>query len=420
MGEMEAVAFLMAAVAIVTAAFRRMGWNPVLGLIASGIALGPNGFQVISSIGSVHQMAELGILFLLFIIGVELSADRIRAMAKFIFGLGTAHFLFSGAVLGGFAWALGESLTAAVVLGVALAMSSTAFVLQTLSDSGQLASGAGRKSFSVLLFQDIMVAPILAALPLVVSLLSKPVETQTAHATISLPVAIIAMMIIFVVARLLLQHLIGYIHDEEAAEAKKLGGRSSYFLSAVVAVALSMGVAAHHLGLSASLGAFLAGFALSGAEWRHDVRATVKPLESTFLGIFFMSLGTQVPLSATPLDMLQMALAALGILTIKAVAGFGAAVLNGIDIRQSSRVGLILAQSGEFAFIILGSVSTVLPEETVAFWSGAAILSLVSTPLLVTLATKLSQNTEPSACDQVQPTDELPETAPPKGEAATP
>jgi CPA2 family monovalent cation:H+ antiporter-2 len=150
-----------------------------------------------------------------------------------------------------------------------------------------------------------------------------------------------------------------------------------------------MAVAAHHLGLSASLGAFLAGLALSGAEWRHDVKNAVKPLESTFLGIFFLSLGAQVPLGASPTDMAFMVLAATGLIVMKAFAGFVAGMSNGLDKRTSIRIGLILAQAGEFSFVVFGAVSGVIPKTAVEFWAGAAVISLVATPMLVNMAAKL-------------------------------
>lgn len=390
MEQMEAAALLMSAVAVVTAAFRRMGWNPVLGLIAAGVALGPHGFKSVSTGGAVAHLAELGVLFLLFLIGLELSADRIRSMARYVFGLGTAHFVLCAALLGGLAWLMGEGKAGAAVLGVALAMSSTAFVLQTLSDTGQIAGSAGRKSFSVLLFQDIMVAPILAGLPLLVALVSPLKQEAAGHAEIALPVAVIVMVIIFVVARLVLQQLIGYIHEDESDPSKKSHERSSYFFAAVISAALSMGVAAHHLGLSASIGAFLAGLALSGAEWRHAAKETVKPLESTLLGIFFLSLGAQVPLSASPRQMALMAGVACAVIGAKMAAGFLAAVANGVGMRCAVRVGLVLAQAGEFSFVVLASTgAAVMPPASADFWSGVAVLSLVATPLLVGVAGRI-------------------------------
>jgi len=414
MEQLEAIAFLMGAVAIITAAFRRMEWNPVLGLIGAGVAMGPHGFGFVEQGGALSALAELGIMFLLFLIGLELSATRIKAMARYIFGLGASHYILCAALIGGIAWVIGEKPVTALVLGIALAMSSTAFVLQTLTDTGQLAGNAGRKSFSVLLFQDLMVAPILAALPLLMELASKtaarPASQAAHHSDISLPVAVIAMGMIFVVARLVLQQLVGSIHEDERSVHKGGDhGGGSYFFAAVISVALGMGIAAHHLGLSASLGAFLAGLALSGAEWRHDVKETVQPLESTFLGIFFISLGAQVPIAAAPLDILMMAAAAVAIIAVKAAAGFAAAMVNGSDKRESLRIGLILAQGGEFAFIVVAAAgAAAMSKSSATFWTGAAVLSLVATPLLVKAAAGLrrapaAEMDEPEVTDRPTP-----------------
>lgn len=377
----ESVALLMAAVAVVTVAFKRMGWNPILGLIAAGIAFGPSGFALVETTGAVAKMAEMGILFLLFIIGVELSIERVQKMAKYVFGLGGVHYVISTILIGAFAWAFGLSAMSALMIGIAITTSSTAFVLQMLSETNQLEGQHGRMTFAVLLFQDMMVAPTLAFISVLAGMVA--VDGSVQEHRISLIPAAVAMAILFIVAKLVLHQLVGAIHETD---------RQNYFLAAIISVALSMGLAAHHLGLSASLGAFLAGLALSDGEWRHDVKDTMKPLESTFLGIFFISIGMQVPLDLGVGQLTIMTAVAVMVIAIKAGAGFLAGRVMRIDARRAFRVGLSLAQAGEFAFILIAAAGPVLLAPEVArFWTGVAVLSLISTPVLVAVSAKLRQ-----------------------------
>jgi Kef-type K+ transport system membrane component KefB len=386
------VAMLFGAVAIITTAFAAMKWNPNLGLIAAGVAFGPGGLKIVAPTDTiVYVMSEVGIMFLLLLIGVELSADRLKSMAKYVFGLGPAHFIFSGVLAGVLAKVLGVSLYGSIAIGIAFAMSSTAFVLQMLKDSGQLKGQNGQMSLSVLLFQDLMVPLVLLVIPMLVMLAGvKNAGEGHGHGggDIKLIPATITMTVIFVVSKLVVHNLISMIHAEH---------RNKFFLPAIIASTMAMGVTSMYFGFSPSLGAFLAGLSMAGAAWNHDVKSVMKPLESTFLGIFFISVGAQVPVLLPALDMAKIVGVAMLLIALKIGAGYIAAQTIKISKRNSLRLGLTLAQAGEFSFIVITAATPLLPNAN--FWTGVAVLSLVCTPMLVSMAGNLRNPKEDTVLD---------------------
>lgn len=371
----EDVTIMLAAVAFVGAAFRMSGWNPILGLMAAGAALGPHGFHIVGETSAIEFMSELGIMFLLFAVGLELSFDRIRAMARWIFGLGSLHFLLCGAALAGLSWAIGSTPYASIAIGVALALSSTAFVLQILSERGELTAKHGRGTFSVLLFQDIMVAPILALIPFL-ALLAMP--DKGAQATHSMPMlaAVVSMFVLFMVARMILQVMLGAVREFAKTDA---------FPAAILFVALAMGLAAKMMGMSPTMGAFLAGVALSDAHWRHDVKEAIGPFEKTLLAFFFLSIGFKLPLMAGGEVLLGILGATLALVAAKTTVGFVAAMASGFGWRDSIRTSMALAQAGEFSIVVLGvaGAAKLVPSSMVMIWTSAAVISMALTPLLV-------------------------------------
>jgi CPA2 family monovalent cation:H+ antiporter-2 len=373
------VIVILAAVAVITAAMRSVNWNPILGLLAVGAVIGPNGFGLLGESQGITLLAEIGVMFLLFKVGLELSSERIRLMSRWIFGLGSLHFTFA-VVLGGLAlWAVGWHWKSSVAMALGLALSSTAFVLQVLSERHELNSAAGRKIFAVLLLQDVAVAFILAVVPLL--------GAKADGKAVQILPSLLAMAIIFLVARFALLALLAKVRDRAAEDA---------FPASVLVVAMAMGLCAKTLGLSPSLGAFLAGLALADAEWRHDVKETVKPFQSTMLGVFFVSVGMVFPLQASAVDFFWIVVAAIGILAIKTAAGLVACLANGMRPRETAKVSIALAQGGEFSFVILAVAATsgLLTADESAFWTAAAVLTMALTPLLMTLASKIKDDAE--------------------------
>jgi CPA2 family monovalent cation:H+ antiporter-2 len=370
------ITILLAVVAFATASFRKFGWNPILGLIAAGAAIGPQGFGLMHEGSGIEVMGDIGILFLLFIVGMELSPERLKAMARWILGLGSAHFIFSTAGITALAhYAFKADWGQAAVIGVAGSMSSTAFVLQLLAERKELTHRFGQKTFSVLLFQDLMAAPILAFLPLIAGVSIASPAANSSGSMHMLP-AIVCMFVLFVVVRMLLESILGVIHAT---------ARSDAFPAAILFTALAMGSAANALGLSSSLGAFLAGFAISGAAWRREVRDAIDPFETTLLGFFFIGIGLKVPLSGSPETLSAIVAAAVCMVTLKAFIGIIACLVNGVKLRPSIRTSLALAQAGEFSFVVLVTAfgENLIPQSVVTIWGSAAVLSLIATPFLI-------------------------------------
>ena len=363
-------------VAVVTAAFRRSGVPPALGLLAAGVCIGPAGFAISGRDGVVAWASELGLLFLLFIVGLELSVDRIRTMAKLVFRYGLLHFVFSSALIGGLAYAAGMGSAAAAVLGMALAMSSTAFVSEVLRERGWMQLSRGRRVLGGLLFQDIAVGPIFAVLPLIGM-------AQGAHAPV-VPHAVgaVALVLLFLVARLILGAAVG---------AAREGGRNDAFPAAVIAAALAMGGAAEALGMSPGVGALLAGVALAGVEWRHDVKKVVEPFKATLLAFVFIGIGMAMPIDAGPERLAWMAAAGVGLMLAKTVTGALAGLLCGQKLRPALGVAMVLSQAGEFSFLVLALAAKGggIAPGVVDFWIGAAVVSMVFTPLAMRLAERV-------------------------------
>lgn len=374
------VTILLAVVAMATASFRRFNWNPILGLVAAGAAIGPQGFGLIRSGDGVDVMGEVGILFLLFSVGMELTPARLRSMARWIFGLGSVHFVASTAGVLLVAHEFGADWNVAAVIGVAGAMSSTAFVLQLLAERGEREMDFGHKTLSTLLFQDMMVAPILAFLPFISG------HSDQAHGGSGMQMlpAVVCMFMLFVIVRTVLESVLGVIHETARADA---------FPAAILFIALAMGGAAHALGLSPSLGAFLAGFAISGASWRKEVRAAIGPFETTLLSFFFIGIGLKVPLSGSPAALMAIVLVAASLVAVKTAVGMLACLANGVPLRRAARTALTLAQAGEFAFVVLSTASGsgFIPERVANLWTAAAVVSLLVTPLLISLGERLEE-----------------------------
>lgn len=371
---------LLATVAFVTAAFRKLKLNPILGLLAAGIVLGPRGFSMLPTKSSLSFLSEMGIMFLLFIVGLELSVERIRATAKTIFGLGTAHFILSAACITLAMKAWTGQWPVSIALGTALSMSSTAFVLQLLAEREETEKDHGRQTFAVLLFQDLMVPPMLAILPMFALMVLGGKATDLApedigHPTIGLGVAALAMILVFVVAKLLLEETLSAVRDP---------GKHDAFPAAILLVAIVMGWIAHALGLSSSFGAFLAGLALAGAEWRQEIKNVIKPFEATLLAFFFIGVGTIVPLDGDPAQLLRLLVATAALMSVKTLAGIAACKINGLSWGSSLRTSTLLAQSGEFSFLLVSALAVYkfIRQEDAELWIGAAVISMAATPFL--------------------------------------
>jgi len=375
----ESLLFLAVGLAVVLL-LSRFRLSPVLGFLIGGMLIGPSGFAVAPDVETVRAVAELGVVFLLFVIGLDLSVERFRALGRWVFGLGTAQVAACAAAIGAIAWAWGNPPAVALLLGVGLALSSTAVVVQLLVERGEVASPHGLVAFSVLLLQDLAVVPLLVLVPMLGS-----GGTEQLPITLGLAVlkAVGAVGAIVLVARYALGPLFA-----RAAATKS----SDVLTAAALFVVLGTAWVTQALGLSAALGAFLAGMALAGSEFRHHVESDIQPFKGLLLGLFFLSVGMSIDVALILDAIAWLVPSVIGMMAIKGVLIAALARAFGATPPVAVRAGVILAEGGEFAFVVLGAAlaNGVVDAETVQFMFAVVGLSIVTTPFLPALADRLA------------------------------
>jgi CPA2 family monovalent cation:H+ antiporter-2 len=375
----QALIFLAAAVATVTL-FKRLNVSPVIGCLVAGGFIGPYGIGIIADTASVRGLAELGVVFLMFAIGLELTLKRLATMRGQLFGLGTAQFVASGLALGAAAYAFGLDVRAAILIGAALALSSTAIVLQLLGEKGEIVARAGRVALAILLFQDLTVVPLIVLIP---QLGAAGSGILTALG-IALVKAGVVLAVIILGGRLILRPLFRVIAARRTPEL---------LVGLALLVILGAGFATEMAGLSLALGAFLAGLLVAETEFRHQVEADMAPFRGILLSLFFMTVGMSIDftllVSAGPLIGLVVA----GILGIKALTITGVGLLFRLPLGLALRQGLLLAESGEFAFILFAMAGTagLIDPATGRILVLAVALTMGLTPLLAWVGRKVEQ-----------------------------
>lgn len=381
----EVIAFLLSVVIIVPA-FKRINVSPILGYLAVGMAIGPHALSIVDDVEEVQHFAELGVIFLLFAIGLELSFDRLKAYSRLIFGLGLAQVIFCALAIGGVAFFWGNSPQASAIIGLSLALSSTAMVVNLLNESGEFSSKYGRASFSILLFQDLAVVPIL----ILVSALGGSGEASLLVSIIlSVLRALIAVVLIIILGRYVLRYLF-----RMASKTRSVDVFTATSLLVVLATSLATGLA----GLSMALGAFLAGLLLAETEFKHQIEAEMEPFKGLFLGLFFMGVGMNLDLETAFHNGAWVILSVIGVILIKAVITAVFALFFRMHLSSALRIGLLLSESGEFAFVVIGQATVtyhIIDMEVGQFMVVVATLSMMLTPLLAGLGRRLSDRFEP-------------------------
>lgn len=370
----EVVAFLLTVVVIVPV-FKKFKVSPVLGYLAVGAALGPHSLAVVRDVDGVTHVAELGVIFLLFTIGLELSFERLRAFSRLIFGLGSVQVLLTAVAIGSIAFAWGNSVEAAIVLGLCLALSSTAMVMQILSERGELATPHGRTAFAVLLLQDLAVVPILILLPV----LSGATSNVWLAVGLALLKAVITVGLIVLLGRFALRYMF-----RTASATRSVDVFTAMMLLTILATSSATGLA----GLSMELGAFLAGLLLAETEFRHQIESEIEPFKGLLLGLFFMSVGMSLDFGMAFDSGIWVVLAVLGLLVLKAAIATVSARWYGLSWPVAARSGLLLAEAGEFAFVVIGQATLaygLLDIRTGQFMVVVAGLSMAMTPALAAL-----------------------------------
>ena len=370
----EVVVFLMAAVVIVPL-FQRMHASPVLGFLFAGVLIGPHGLRIIRDVEGVSALAELGVIFLLFTIGLELSLDRLKAMKRLVFGLGTLQVVATGAVICAVLLAFGFPLPAAAIIGSSAALSSTAVIIQLLMERGEFATRHGRTTFAVLLFQDLAVVPILV----LITILGHREQSVAMSLAMAAAKTIGAVGLIVVAGRWILRPMYRVVAATRSPEILM-----ATTLLAILVIASITGVA----GLSMALGAFLAGLLLADTPYRHQIELDIQPFKGLLLGLFFISVGMQIDTGAMLARPFVIVAAVLGLIVIKAGVLGGLARAFGLPRGAAIRLAMTMAGGGEFAFVAGGIAvaSHVVAPDAGQLLLIVASLSMAVTPLLSAIA----------------------------------
>ncbi|WP_127478170.1 monovalent cation:proton antiporter-2 (CPA2) family protein [Sulfurivermis fontis] len=399
----EIVLFLVAT-GIVVPLFHRFRISPVLGYLIVGGIIGPYGlglfvedigwlsYAVISDIHGVQALAELGVIFLMFMIGLDLSLDRLWAMRRWVFGLGSLQVVVTATVIGAIAWGFGNTPGASMVLGACLALSSTAIVMQLLIERRQLGTPLGRSSFSILLMQDLAVVPILFLVGVLGTKLEGGLELALLMA---LGKAVVVIVGIYLIGRMVLRPLFHMVARTRNVEM---------FMAATLLMVIGSSALTGMAGLSMALGAFLAGLLLAETEFRHEIEVDIEPFKGLLLGLFFMSVGMGIDYRVVGQEAFWIAASVLGLFVLKSVITAGLCLAFGLPRHTSLETGLLLGQGGEFAFVVVGLAMTLklIPGEVGQFMLIVTGLTMVVTPLVAHTAGKLAAKLEPPATTAAQ------------------
>ncbi len=369
------VLVVLATAAVAVPLLQRAKINPVLGYLLCGVALGPQGLGglvghwpalfwiTVDDPARLATLAELGIAFLLFIIGLELAPQRLWTMRRLVFGLGSLQVIACAVALGLLAQAAGQTAAAATIIGFSLALSSTAIVIELLAAQNRLSLSTGRASFAILLLQDLAVIPLLLLVPILAPGDHGSIWQGLATAFVQ---AVLAIGLVAAVGYAVLRPLFRLVASH---------GGGDLFVAAVLLVAVGSGVMTALAGASMALGAFVAGVMLAETEYRKAIEATIEPIKGLLLGVFFFSVGASLDLSVVATDPLMIAASVAGLILIKGVIIAVLARAYGFPWPVAARTGAILGPGGEFALIVLGLATT---AGIIAAKSGAQLLAVTS------------------------------------------
>lgn len=388
----EPILFLATA-GVVVPLFHRLKISPVLGFLAAGALLGPFGlgrlvpdhpwidWLTFTNPEGTSRLAEFGVVFLLFTIGIELSWQRLRILRRLVFGFGTLQVVLCSVALGLFAYKAVNSVAGAALIGIALALSSTAIVIPVLAEQKRINTSAGRASFSALLFQDLAVAPILFA---IAALDTRQPEVTTLSFAVALFQAALALILIVGIGRIVLRPFFQMVSATKSPEL---------FMAACLLVVMVTSLIAAASGLSMALGAFIAGILLSETEYRRAVDTTIQPFKGLLLGVFFVSVGMSLDvfrLLESPVAILAVA---TFVIVIKSVIIFWLSRPFGLNASEAAETGLLLGPGGEFALVILGGAMAagLVPMETGQSLLLVTTLTMVAIPFLARLARRLGR-----------------------------
>jgi CPA2 family monovalent cation:H+ antiporter-2 len=413
-GEYKDLVVFLAAAGVVVPLFNRLKISPVLGFLAAGVLLGPDGLArfaeaipwlswlTISDASQIRSLSELGVAFLLFMIGLELSWERLKAMRRMVFGLGLSQVAVCTVGLAAVFMLMGQPLVSSAVLGMGLALSSTAVVMPVLAERGRLGGAAGRTTFSVLLAQDLAVAPILITVTVLAALAQAGAAggefdpAVLGPALFTLVPAAIGLALLVVLGRLVLRPLF-----RSVAKARAKGQGQEMFVAACLLVVVGAGVAAQAAGLSMSLGALIAGLLLAETEFRRAVEVSIEPFKGLLLGVFFVGVGIGLDVDAVAADPVGVFGLAILLTLLKAGLIYGVARAWGVKNKTAIETALVLGPAGEFAFVILGAgmVEGIASPGFTGTVMLAATISIFTVPLMAMFADRLTRQGDVSTPD---------------------
>jgi monovalent cation:proton antiporter-2 (CPA2) family protein len=380
------VAVFLAAAAIAAPLGRFLRVGSVIGYLAAGVIIGPfalGPLYALDDVGKLLHFGEFGVVMLLFVIGLELRPVRVWAMRSAIFGLGAAQLVSTAIVLAAIGGVAGLATGEALFIGLGLSLSSTAFALQVLEEKGEINTRHGRLAFSVLLFQDLAAIPLIALVPLFALGAAEPKMDVSAAI-----IAIGTILGVIVVGRFLLSRLYRFVAATGVREAMTASA-----LLTVVGVTLVMEAA----GLSAALGAFIAGALIADSEYRHQIEADIAPFEGLLLAVFFIAVGMSIDLSVLVAKPGELLAIIAGLLVLKAIILYLLGRWWGLNSDAARRLGLVLSQGGEFAFVLFaaGAVQGVIGQPMASLLTLAVTLSMAATPLLLLIDEAVSRAYKP-------------------------
>ncbi len=367
--------------------FRRFGLSAVLGYLAAGVVIGPSVLKVITDADSIRGIAEIGVVLLLFIVGLELQPSRLIAMRKDIFGAGSAQLGLTALVVSGACMMLGLGWQGAIAVGIAMGLSATAIALQLLEERGDQDEQYGRRTFSILLFQDMAIAPILALLPLAATTGG---GSNAGKALLGVMLAVAAIAAVVLAGKYVLNPVFRLLAKAGAREV---------MTAAALLVVLGSAVLMEQVGLSMALGAFLAGVLLAESNFRHELEADIEPFRGVLLGLFFMAVGMSIDLKLVMANWLFLALAAPALVFAK--IAIAAAILRAScsSTSEAVRAGALLSPAGEFAFVLLplaGSLALLTPEQAAIATALAALTMLIGPIVAKLIEAQLAKNPVPA------------------------
>lgn len=370
---------LLVASIVVVVIFRQIGLSPALGYLIAGAIIGPFGMQYVQSTQSTKSIAELGIVFMLFAIGLELTFARLSTIRKYVFGFGTLQIVLTSSVITYICYYFFKiPIEGAIIISCALAMSSTAIVMQVIAENGEQSTRVGRLSFSILLMQDLAVIPILVLLPLL-SKANLNVFNALGGALFN---AIIALLIIFPVGSLLLKPFFRIIAHTQ---------NEVLFLSFTLLIVLGSALLCHKLGLSFALGAFIAGLMVAETEYRYRVEEEILSLKSLLMGLFFMTIGMSFDTNLLLEALLQIIEITFGLIALKAFIIIILCRIFRFPLAPAIHTGLLLSQGGEFSFVVLlvAVQEKLIDDQLSQILMTAITFSMALTPLLANIGRKI-------------------------------